>query len=86
MSLYLDTKLFLRVLIGVTAQRSQYLINNMIDLQELTFQIRSMSTRSALYKVLKAELGARGWWKNKARWKPPKGTKVGVIKAPGKNH
>lgn len=52
----------------------------MIDLDELALQIRSMSTRTALYKVLKAELGARGWWKNRARWTPPKGKKIGEKK------
>lgn len=42
-----------------------------IDLDELAKQIRSMGVRSQLYKVLKAELSERGWWKNKPRWTPP---------------
>lgn len=36
----------------------------------LARQIRTMSVRSELYKVLKAELSARGWWKNRPRGKP----------------
>lgn len=47
-----------------------------IDYDELAKQIRTMSVRTRLYKVLKTELGLRGWWKNKARWKPPKGRKI----------
>lgn len=36
----------------------------------LARQIRTMSVRSSLYKTLKTELTARGWWKNRPRGKP----------------
>lgn len=42
----------------------------MIDLDELRSEIRGMSVRSKLYKLLKEELSVRGWWKNRARGKP----------------
>ena len=32
--------------------------------------IRTMSVRSKLYKMLKAELSARAWWKKRRRWRP----------------
>lgn len=42
----------------------------MIDLEELKREIRTMSVRTQLYKLLKTELSARGWWKNRRRGKP----------------
>lgn len=42
----------------------------MIDLDELRLAIRDMSVRTQLYKLLKEELSARGWWKNRKRGKP----------------
>jgi hypothetical protein len=42
------------------------------ELDILAQQVRNMSTRSDLYRVLKHELSARGWWKNKPRGKPNK--------------
>lgn len=41
-----------------------------LDLDLLARQIRTMSVRSELYKLLKQELGLRGWWKNRKRGKP----------------
>jgi hypothetical protein len=41
----------------------------MIDLEELARQIQEMNYTDPLYKVLKQELSARGWWKNKPRGK-----------------
>lgn len=38
-----------------------------IDLEELARKIRTMSVRSQLYKTLKRELLARGYWKNRPR-------------------
>lgn len=46
---------------------------DMIDHNELANQIRTMSVRSQLYKTLKRELSARGYWKNRARGKHDKG-------------
>jgi hypothetical protein len=43
---------------------------NSNDTDSLAQQIRTMSVRSNLYKMLKRELGARGWWKNRPRGKP----------------
>jgi hypothetical protein len=45
------------------------------DLDQLRTDIRNMSVRSQLYKVLKEELGAKGYWKPKARWYPKGFTK-----------
>ena len=47
-----------------------------IDLEQLTKEIRIMNIRNKLYKLLKYELGKRGWWKNKKRGNPSKGYKV----------
>ena len=38
-----------------------------IELDRLRTEIRHMSVRSSLYKLLKEELSARGWWKNRDR-------------------
>lgn len=50
----------------------------MIDLEELRQAIRIMNNRgnhTALYKLLKEELSARGWWKNRRRGRPTIGKK-----------
>lgn len=44
--------------------------NQQIDLDNLARQIRTMSTRSGLYRTIKRELSLRGWWKNRPRGKP----------------
>jgi hypothetical protein len=36
-------------------------------------EIRTMSTRSVFFRVLKEELTARGYWRNKPRGNPAKG-------------
>ena len=41
-----------------------------IDLDRLAQEIRNMSVRSHLYKVLKSELSKKDYWKNKKRGKP----------------
>lgn len=45
----------------------------MLDYEELKKQIRSMTYRTKIYKVLKDELSAQGHWKNKPRGKHDKG-------------
>ncbi len=51
-----------------------------MDIIELRLEIRSMSRRSVLYKALKEELTALGYWRNKARGNPAKGYKAGYGK------
>jgi hypothetical protein len=41
-----------------------------MDINELRQAIRSMTRRSGLYKALKEELSALGYWRNKARGNP----------------
>jgi hypothetical protein len=41
-----------------------------IDLEQLAEELRDMSVRSKLYKVVKVELSKRNWWKPKPRGKP----------------
>lgn len=43
-----------------------------IDMDVLRQEVRGMSVRSELYKVLKQELSALGWWKNRRRGKQRK--------------
>jgi protein associated with RNAse G/E len=45
----------------------------MIDNDDLARHIRNMSVRSNLYKTLKRELTALGYWKNRSRGKYQKG-------------
>lgn len=52
----------------------------MIDLNDLTDQMRTMSVRSRLYKTLKQELTARGYWKNRPRGKATKANLRKIIK------
>jgi len=41
-----------------------------IDLQRLREEIRGMSRHGELYKALKEELSALGYWQNRGRGKP----------------
>jgi len=41
-----------------------------IDFEQLRIELRSMTNRYELYKVVKEELEKRGWWKQKPRGKP----------------
>lgn len=41
-----------------------------IDLDQLTTEIRKLTVRRQLYKVLKRELSKLGYWKNQKRGKP----------------
>lgn len=50
------------------------------DYDKLREKLRTMSTRSPLYRLLKEELGARGWWKDRAKWHPPKGVQPKHLK------
>jgi len=47
-----------------------------IDLTQLVIEIRSMNYRRKLFKVLKRELKALGYWKDKPRGDPAKGYKM----------
>lgn len=40
------------------------------EIERLRVLVRSMSRESAVFKMLKEELGALGYWRNKARGKP----------------
>ncbi len=44
-----------------------------MDMVELAEAIRRMNRQSGLYKVLKRELTALGYWQNKPRGNPKKG-------------
>jgi len=44
-----------------------------MNLEELRQAIRTMTPRQQLYKVLREELSALGYWKNKPRGNPAKG-------------
>ena len=44
-----------------------------MDINKLRQAIRSMTRNTALYKALKEELSALGYWRNKARGNPSKG-------------
>ena len=41
----------------------------MLDLEDLRDEVRVMTRETKLYKLLKEELTARGYWKNKKRGK-----------------
>ncbi len=45
----------------------------MIDYSELRDRIRVMTPKQQLYKLLKEELQALGYWKNQPRGNPAKG-------------
>ena len=51
------------------------LIVRMIDFEALVSEIRAMNTRKKLFKVLKTELLALGYWKNRPRGNPFRGHK-----------
>ena len=51
----------------------QGLTYEMIDLGVLRSEIKALTRRKALYKVLKEELGLLGYWQNKPRGNPSKG-------------
>jgi len=48
----------------------------MVNIDELRDEIRGLSRRKRLYKVLKEELSSLGYWKNKTRGNPSKGLEV----------
>ena len=48
----------------------------MVNIDELRDEIRGLSRRKRLYKVLKEELSILGYWKNKTRGNPLKGLEV----------
>lgn len=43
---------------------------NWVDFERLRREIREMSPRSLLYRLLKEELTALGYWRNRPRGKP----------------
>ena len=44
-----------------------------IDLEQLRLEIRAMTRTHALYRVLRNELTARGFWRARPRGNPSKG-------------
>jgi hypothetical protein len=44
-----------------------------VDLDQLSTEIRSMTRRTQIYRVLKTELSAKGYWKSLPRGDPKKG-------------
>ena len=44
-------------------------IGKPLTMESLRSQIRTMTKKSDLYKLLKSELSALGWWKNRPRGK-----------------
>lgn len=48
-----------------------------IDIEQLRIEIRSMKRWNTLYRVLKEELTARGYWRNRERGNPKAGFKKG---------
>lgn len=51
-----------------------------IDLDKLKWEIKAMQKWSPLYKLLKRELSAQGYWKNKPRGNPKKAYRYGCGK------
>lgn len=49
---------------------------NKAERAKLTIEIRQMTRDTKLFKLLKTELQAQGYWKNKARGNPQRGYKV----------
>jgi hypothetical protein len=45
----------------------------MIDLEELSQAIRSMTPQQGIYKVLRDELSVKGYWRKLPRGNPRKG-------------
>lgn len=52
----------------------------MIDLEELRLAIRSMTRQQELYRVLKEELSARGYWRQLPRGNPREGFRKRLAK------
>ena len=52
-------------------------------IEQLRQKIRKMSHRSQVYKALKTELSALGYWRNKPRGNPAKGFQAGYGKHKG---
>jgi len=50
-----------------------------IDIDQLRKEIRGMNRWNVLYKALKQELGAIGFWRDKPRGNPSKGGKIAGI-------
>ena len=50
-------------------------VNAVLDLEELREDIRNMTRDQAIYKVLKEELSALGYWKSLPRGNPQAGYK-----------
>ncbi len=48
----------------------------MIDLKELRQELQSLNPRKKLFRVLKEELSALGYWRNRPRGDPKKGYAV----------
>ncbi len=48
----------------------------MIDLEELKMAIRNMTRQKGIYKVLRDELTAKGYWRKLQRGNPSAGYKV----------
>ena len=51
-----------------------------INLEQLTKELHNLERHQQLYKVLKKELSALGYWKNRERGNPSKGFGVGLAK------
>ena len=47
-----------------------------IDIEQLRQEIRELKRWQLLYRALKEELSALGFWKNKPRGNPSKGGKI----------
>lgn len=47
-----------------------------IDIDQLRKEIRGMNRWNVLYKALKEELGALGYWRDRPRGDPKKGMEV----------
>lgn len=47
-----------------------------IDLEQLRKEVQGMTRHNVLYRVLKEELGKRGYWKARARGDPKKAYRV----------
>jgi len=45
----------------------------MVNIEDLRQEIRGISRRKRLFKVLKEELSVLGYWRNKSRGNPVKG-------------
>jgi hypothetical protein len=52
-------------------------MNDNLDLEKLQWEIRAMQRWSPLYKLLKSELTALGYWKNLPRGNPKEAYKLG---------